>query len=147
MGSRRGREMEKHFLQGLKPIHAGRFTPGLKPRLLKRAIFSATYKSSRLQNRRVHSLPSRSGDLATVVASHTFRLTVRGGDGVAPSSRARSQRLMWRGQSPLRVKDVGGAVLVCDRQAPGLSDKVTAIYSKKALRAAAGGSYLHGSGA
>jgi hypothetical protein len=24
-------EIKKHFLQGLKPIHAERFTPGLKP--------------------------------------------------------------------------------------------------------------------
>ena len=49
------------------------------------------------KNSKVHSLPSRNENELQWLASRTFALQSRGGDGVAPSSRARSPRLLWRG--------------------------------------------------
>jgi hypothetical protein len=59
---------------------------------------------------RVHSLPSRGENWPQWLASTTFALQSRGGDGVAPSSRARSPRLKWRGRARygLRLPAVRG---------------------------------------
>src|SRR5579859_5180922 len=83
-----------------------------------------------MKPKRVHSLPSRSGNWLQWLASTTFALQSRGGDGVAPSSRARSPRLVWRGRARcgLRMSEARGLRIEVDEK--------NSTYSKKALRAA-----------
>src|SRR5579862_8456103 len=60
---------------------------------------AATLADLKFGHYRVHSLPSRGGNWPQWLASTTFALQSRGGDGVTPSSRARSPRLMGRGKA------------------------------------------------
>jgi len=117
-------EITKYFLQGLKPNYGRRFTLGLKPQPPKEE------PSCETKPKRVHSLPSRSRNWPQWLASTTFALQSRGGDGVAPSSRARSPRLMGRGRARcgLLMSEARGLRVEMDEK--------TSTYSKRALRAA-----------
>ena len=85
---------------------------------------------------RVHSLPSRGGKWPQWLASTTFALQSRGGDGVAPSSRARSPRLMWRGKARCGLRLTVVRAFSATGRPPNWVDEKTSTYSKKALHAA-----------
>jgi hypothetical protein len=86
---------------------------------------------------RVHSLPSRSGVWLQWLASGTSALQSRGGDGVAPSSRARSLRLRWRGKARYGLKDSEAQSLSGTGRPPGWGGQGRTTCLKKALLAAA----------
>jgi hypothetical protein len=90
----------------------------------------ADLKFGHYNARRVRLLPSRSEERLQWHASTTFALQSRGGDGVAPSSRARSPRLMGRGKARcgLWMSEARGLRVEVDKE--------TSTYSKKALCAA-----------